>query len=123
MLGDIQNEADITRLVHLFYDKVNRDELLAPVFNDFAKVDWDEHLLKMIAFWKSLLLYTGSYSGSPFPKHQILPIGIEHFDRWLALFEETLNENFKGGQAQIVLNKARAIGMTFKAKMNLLVKE
>ncbi|MBC6608077.1 group III truncated hemoglobin, partial [Hymenobacter sp. BT188] len=48
---DIQNEADIKLLVDTFYNKVNADALLAPVFNEFAHVDWPVHLPRMYDFW------------------------------------------------------------------------
>ncbi|MBK2084962.1 hypothetical protein [Francisella adeliensis] len=39
-----------------FYVKVNEDTLLSPIFNDVAKVDWLEHIPKLIKFWNSALL-------------------------------------------------------------------
>lgn len=117
---DIRNEQDIIRLVDEFYKKVNADELLSPVFNDIAQVNWEHHLPRMYEFWNSLLLYTGSYKGSPFPKHEVLPITPQHFRRWLELFAETLTELFEGENTVIALNKAQNIALTFQAKMGLL---
>ena len=48
----------------------------------------------MYGFWESMLFGTGNYQGAPFPKHAVLPVKQEHFERWLALFVETVNENF-----------------------------
>jgi hypothetical protein len=31
-----------------------------------------------------MLLGTGTYRGAPFPKHAVLPIEKEHFERWLS---------------------------------------
>jgi hemoglobin len=41
---DIQTQAHIRILVDRFYEKVNRDALLAPIFNEVAGVDWPSHL-------------------------------------------------------------------------------
>ena len=71
---DIQTEADIKALVDTFYDKVNADALLAPIFNEVAHVDWPAHMPRMYDFWSSLLLHTGRYQGQPFLKHIPLPI-------------------------------------------------
>ena len=54
--GDIQTREDIRRLVDAFYEKINRDELLGPIFNQVAKVDWAAHLPTMYRFWESMLL-------------------------------------------------------------------
>jgi hemoglobin len=84
-------EAMIEHLVHAFYAKVRSDSLLAPVFA--ARIaDWEPHLAQMCAFWSSVALMTGRYHGTPMVKHMPLPVDAEHFDRWLALFEQTANE-------------------------------
>jgi hemoglobin len=50
----------------------------------------------MYSFWSSILLGEESYTGRPFPKHLPLPIKQKHFDRWLELFHQTINDNFEG---------------------------
>ena len=52
-LHDIQTKDDIQKLVDSFYEKVNRDELLSPIFNEIAKVNWAEHLPIMYDFWNT----------------------------------------------------------------------
>jgi len=81
----------IERLVRRFYEKVREDALLAPVFAARIR-DWEPHLQRMCAFWSSVALMSGRYHGSPMTKHLPLPIDAAHFDRWLALFEETARE-------------------------------
>ena len=73
-LCDIETAQDVKRLVDAFYAKVNYDELLAPIFNDIAQVDWPKHLPTMYRFWQSLLFGSGNYQGAPFPKHAVLPV-------------------------------------------------
>ena len=82
----IESKEDIIVFVDTFYKKVNKDELLSRIFNAIAKVHWESHMPTMYAFWTSLLLDAGIYSGRPFPKHLSLPIKQEHFDRWMELF-------------------------------------
>lgn len=67
MKKDIEDEADIKLLVDTFYDSVNQDELLSPVFNGFAQVNWAHHLPAMYNFWSSVLFGTMAYKGQPFP--------------------------------------------------------
>jgi hemoglobin len=117
---DIATTADIKTLVDRFYEKVNRDPLLAPIFNEAAGVDWPSHLATLYAFWESMLLGTGTYQGAPFPKHSILPVEKAHFDRWLELFLATVDENFSGPKAEEAKGRALSIADTFARRMGLL---
>ena len=114
---DIASEADIRRLVDGFYAKVVEDALLGPVFNDVAHVDWPRHLPVMYDFWSSLLLGTTRYQGRPFPKHLPLPIAAAHFQRWLALFEATVDELFAGPKAEEARVRARSIATLFEHRL------
>ena len=120
LLSDIQTPEDVKTLVDAFYDKVQRDELLAPVFNETAKVDWVAHLPKMYRFWESMLLGAANYEGAPFPKHAVLPVQQAHFERWLALFAETVNENFLGPKSEEAKGRAVCIADTFARRMGVL---
>lgn len=118
--SDIATAADIKTLVDQFYEKVNRDELLAPIFNDVAQVDWLHHLPTIYRFWESMLLGAGNYEGAPFPKHAALPLEQKHFERWLALFVKTLNENFAGPKSEEAKWRAICIADTFARRMGIL---
>lgn len=90
--SELCTEEEITTLVYGFYDRVRADAMLAPVFNAHIS-DWDKHLAIMVRFWSSLLLGTGSYSGTPMPKHIALPgLHADMFKQWLALFHETTSQ-------------------------------
>jgi hemoglobin len=117
-MRDLNTFEDIQQLVDAFYAKVNNDELLAPVFNDHAHVDWQQHLPKMYDFWSTILFSKGNYKGSPFEKHVGLPVEKEHFDRWLNLFEATMSELFAGPNAEDAVQRAKLIGFTFWSKIS-----
>lgn len=110
----------VKELVDKFYLKVNADSLLSPVFNQEAKINWEEHLPTMYKFWGSILLGTADYHGRPFPPHAALHIGKEHFDRWLQLFLETANENFEGAIAEEAKQRANSIAQIFQNKLGLV---
>lgn len=116
-MKEIENREDIKLLVDTFYAKVNEDKLLGPVFNDVAKVNWDEHLPKMYNFWESLLFATQSYKGRPFDAHMPLPLSEEHFKQWVKLFTATVEELFTGEKAEEARVKAENIAGIFKFKM------
>lgn len=103
----------IKAVVHGFYDKVRRDDLLAPVFA--GKVDdWAPHLEKMCAFWDSVMTSSGLYRGQPMPKHVVLPIDARHFERWLALFSETVGELCPPKAAAAFLERAGRIAQSLE---------
>lgn len=120
--NDILQAEDVKLLVDTFYEKVNRDGLLAPVFNERAMVDWESHLPKMYAFWGSILLDSNEYRGKPFDVHakhkeHIYP---EHFEQWLKLFFETLDELFEGEKAALAKQRAQSIAAIFQYKLDFL---
>lgn len=84
-------ESLIERLVRAFYAKIRTDAVLGPIFEARIR-DWEPHLAQMCAFWSSVALMSGRYHGTPMAKHMPLPVDAGHFDRWLALFEETALE-------------------------------
>ncbi len=120
MKEDISDQNDIKLLVDSFYDKVNQDELLSPIFNDLRQVNWETHLPIMYRFWGSILLGEASYSGQPFPKHRDLPVSEEHFNRWKQLFSETVDEHFIGKNANEAKFRAETIAGIFWGKIKML---
>lgn len=119
-LRDIETADDIKTLVDRFYKKVNADALLAPIFNDIAKVNWEEHKPQLYRFWETLLFGSGNYVGAPFPVHAVLPVERAHFERWLALFTTTVDENFSGPKADEAKGRALSIADTFARRLGVL---
>lgn len=117
---DIQTEKDIELMVNTFYEKVNQDELLSYVFNDFSKVDWNTHLPTMYRFWNTLIFAKKSYKGTPFHKHIPLPVEKKHFNRWIQLFEENIDNHFKGEVAENTKLRARSIAHIFQSKLEFI---
>jgi hemoglobin len=106
-------EAMIEQLVRAFYAKVRADPVLGPVFE--AKIaDWEPHLAQMFAFWSSVALMTGRYHGTPMIKHVRLPIDAGHFDRWLALFEDTAREICPPEAAAHFIDRAHRIAASLE---------
>jgi len=117
MNNDITSRDDIKLLVDRFYDKVQTDELLGPVF---SHVDWPHHLPIMYNFWSSMLLGDQSYQGNPLQKHLPLPIQTRHFEQWLRLFRQTIAENFSGEKADEAVMRAESIAGIFQLRMGLV---
>jgi hemoglobin len=102
------DDAMIERLVRTFYARVQADPLIGPVFA--ARVeDWAVHIAKLCAFWSSVALMTGRYHGQPMQAHVELPVAAEHFDRWIALFEDTAQGICPPQAAAHFIERARRI--------------
>ncbi|WP_299249677.1 group III truncated hemoglobin [uncultured Cytophaga sp.] len=114
---EIINLADIKLLVDDFYDKVKIDPLLGPVFNGVLKDHWPEHMEKLYRFWQTILLEEHTYHGSPFVPHAQLPIEKKHFDRWIKLFEETVDDHFIGEKATEAKWRANKMAEMFQYRI------
>ncbi len=120
MKKDISNYQDIVFLVDNFYKKVRKDPLLSHIFNSVIGQNWDAHLDKMYRFWQTVLFKENRYSGKPFLPHTKLPIHKQHFDQWLLLFKQTINENFNGPKADEIIVRANKMAIMFQAKLSLI---
>src|SRR5690606_39524850 len=91
---DLDTPGEIAEMVRRFYADVAMDDLLGPMFEDVARVDWSEHLPKLTAFWCRALLGLPGYTGNPFRAplevHRQEPFTPAHFERWLSLFRDTV---------------------------------
>lgn len=114
---DIKSFEDIKTLVDNFYSKVNEDNLIGWIFNDFAKVNWKAHLPVMYDFWNTILLGAKTYKGQPFGVHLNLPAQKKHYKRWVKLFQETVDEHFSGLVADEAKLRADTISEIFQYKI------
>lgn len=114
---DILTLDDVKLLVDSFYTKVRKDELIGPIFDDRIQDRWPQHLAKMYTFWQTILLGEHTYYGSPFPPHSRLPVEKIHFERWLSLFSETLDELFDGQIAKEAIWRANKMAVMFQYKI------
>jgi hemoglobin len=114
---EITTIEDIQLLVDTFYGKVRVDSLIGPIFNGVIRDKWPEHLEKMYRFWQTVLLDEHTYYGSPFPPHAQLPVEQQHFDAWLRLWHETVNEFFIGEKADEAKWRGDKMAVMFLSKI------
>jgi len=113
---------DIKLLVDTFYQRIQTDDLLGPIFNERIQDRWPVHLEKMYRFWQTVLLEEHTYFGAPFPPHAHLPVDHQHFDKWLALFTETIDELFTGEKADEAKWRAGKMAEMFQHKIAYIKK-
>jgi hemoglobin len=120
---DITDRRDVACLVNVFYDRVRDDRLLGPIFDDVAHVDWATHLPRMYDFWESVLFGTSTFKGTPLVVHRALarhtPLTAEAFDRWVTLFQTTVDDLFNGTMADHAKNSAVRIAATMEQHLTV----
>lgn len=120
MKKDIANINDVKFLVDTFYDSIRKDQLLATIFNNKIQDRWPQHLEKMYNFWQTVLLEEHTYFGSPFVPHAELPVEIEHFERWIALFFKTVDDLFEGEKAERAKWQGQRMAEMFHLKIEYI---
>lgn len=117
----LEKFGDVQLLVRTFYNRVLEDEMLSPFFAYVKQHHWERHLEVLDAFWNNVLFYTGNYYGNPLQVHATLhrfnKLESKHFDRWLQLFNATVDELFKGEKAAMAKQRALSIATIMKIKI------
>ena len=101
---DLWSRAEIHELVVSFYREVIFDEVLGPMFEQVARVDWSVHIPKLTDYWCRVLLgepgYDGGMLGPHMRVHALEPFQSEMFDRWVGLFVESVDLRWQGPIAE-----------------------
>ena len=113
MKQDITDRDDVAKLINRFYETVRANNTIGYIFNDIAKVNWEHHLPIMYDFWENVLFQTGSYVRNAIGVHkqlnQIAPLKREHFEEWLRIWKQTIDELFSGPNAELAKQRAQSI--------------
>ena len=113
---DLRDE-DIHSVLVAFYESVERDALLAPYF---AGLDMPAHIPRIADFWSTLLFHTGRYSGNAFRPHLDMPgLAAEHFARWLATLERTVDAMHAGPNAERMKELAHRVAYSMQLRLGI----
>jgi hemoglobin len=112
-MTDIKSRADIEILIREFYKRLLKIDGMPEVF---AHLDFELHIPHIVHFWSFVLLDEEGYTTNVFEKHRNLPIKSEQFDTWLATFNNTVDDLFKGETAELAKQRATSLAFTFKSK-------
>ncbi len=119
--SDITTRADIEKLMLQFYGKVKTDITIGFIFTDVAKINWSHHVPIIVDFWETILLDNPVYKKNAMEVHyalnKIIPLQKGHFDKWLLLFFETIDELFEGNTAKLAKARATSIAGLMLYKM------
>ncbi len=118
MKNDITEYQDIKNIIDLFYNKLAADELLQDIFIKRLGADWQPHLTTIYNFWATILLGHTSYKGQSFLPHADMNLEQIHFDRWLQLFNESVDYYCQGEVASDAKQRANTMAILFMSKIN-----
>lgn len=119
---DIETRKDIEILVDSFYKKVLKDETIGYIFKDVANINLEKHMPTMYDFWETTLFHSSVYKGNPMNIHlklnKVETLTKAHFEQWLALFNETVDELFQGEKAELAKTRALSIATVMQIKIH-----
>ena len=120
-LPDIGGRAHVERFVRDFYRQAAMDDVLGPVFAA-AGMDWNGHIETLVEFWSWQLFGVRGYEGNPLrahePVHARTPFTPEHYERWLELFEGTIDTLFTGPVAELAKARAHKMATAMQRLLN-----
>ncbi len=125
--ADINDRTDIERLVRAFYARALDDTMIGYLFTDVANLDLEAHVPVISDFWETILLGSGSYRGGAYAVHAQLnqksPLRGGHFERWITLWTQTVDELFDGPRALEAKAHAQRVARAFHRRLRGLPDE
>lgn len=118
---DVTDRADIEDIIARFYNVMLEDSIVGFIFTDVAKIQLEHHLPIIVDFWSDSLFRGSLYRGNPLLKHlevhQKMPLRPGHFTRWLYLFDQAVNEQHSGENAQAMIARAELVAKSISAAL------
>ena len=121
-MKNIETLADLEKMLVAFYKKAFADDLIGDFFTRVVPLDLDTHIPVIALFWESVVLNGHGYRRNVMEVHQhihqLKHIKKEHLDRWLLLFQSTVDECFSGDKATLMKQRAVSIATLMDIKLN-----
>jgi hemoglobin len=120
-MTDLLTKTDLYRLVDAFYKKLLADKSISYIFTDVVKIKIEEHLPILVSFWSQAILGTGGYTKNLTKIHLDIDkkeaLTPDLFKIWLAHFNETVDQNFAGNNAEKIKTQALSIATVMQIKI------
>ena len=97
---DLDTPRNIDSFVASFYEKLLKDDIMAPIFLRDANIDVSAHLPTISLYWQKMLWGDRQYDTNMMKKHRAINVKKRfktiHYQRWIGYFEQTAKEYFEG---------------------------
>ena len=120
--ADLTDRADLEALLGRFYGRVLVDDVLAEPFREVREVTGiDAHIPRMADFWETVLFRAGRYRRNALHAHQHVqqrvPLSARHFQRWLTLWNATVDQMYRGPVAEHAKIQAARIATSLHRRL------
>lgn len=121
MKKDVINRNDLYFIVTEFYEKLLVNKDIKHFFEKFQEEETlEKHLKTLVDFWDNILFYSGTYQKNAMQPHILLhqkkPFSQIHFETWLKLFNQSIDDHFEGKNASVLKNRALSIATIMRIK-------
>jgi hemoglobin len=113
-------EGLLREIIFAFYEKVRRDAMLGPIFQEALGDDWGPHIENICLFW-----FTATRIGSGYKAGNFMPAHMKHasirneqISRWLYLFQETVTERCTPAAASVILDIAERMAESIRVGLS-----
>lgn len=121
-MKDIGTRDDLVILLKDFYGKAINDILIGHFFTEVIPLDLEKHVPIITDFWETILLNGRSYTKNAVLPHmhinQLSAMEKKHFDRWLLLFTESVDNHFQGEIAETAKQRALSIATIIQIRIS-----
>lgn len=122
-MADITTRSDIEVIMDRFYAELLKDETINYIFTDIAKINLEEHLPVICDFWETIIIGNQQYKGDVLSVHLNLNNKVKlekyHFHTWLQHFNRTIDQHYKGLNADKMKMRAASIATVIQSKIYL----
>lgn len=121
-MKDIQSREDILLIMRKFYNKLLADDSINYFFTKTTSVSThlETHFEILATFWEQALFLKGGYKNNMFQKHKEVheksTFEKHHFDTWLNHLYTTIDDNFKGENAEQMKTQALSMATVMQIK-------
>ena len=119
---DLGDREEIAEFVTRFYREIAQDDRFHLYFETLAHVDWHAHTLDLTDFWAGLLLGEPTTQADDVIEahrwlHDAEPFDAALFDRWLEIFDTTLDEGWTGPITEIARRRGYGIAWAMAKRL------
>ena len=122
-MKDIENQDDLYYLVDNFYKRLLSDASISYIFTDVVKIKLEEHLPILVTFWSQAIFDTGGYFNNLTKIHLDINekenLTPELFTIWLNHFNDSVDDNFVGTNAEKIKTQALSLATIIQIKINI----
>ena len=120
-MKDIESRQDIEALMVSFYSVAIIDEVIGHFFTKIVPLDLDKHIPLITDFWETVIFDKAAYRGNVFGVHEhihtLFAFEDKHFERWVALFKQTVDGSFSGLNAEKIKQRGESIATVMRIKL------